>query len=203
MKRRSSRNRIVGLDIGSSSVKAVELQGKPAALSLASLGSAPLQPDTVVDRQIMELNDMSNVIASIFHNQQIKTDRVATGVSGFFVIVKNIFVPQMSREELEESIEWHAEEHIPYDISDVSLEDGQEIKATLAGRDAGTDLAVLRVEGDNLGADKPSPQVPDASMLTVGDFVLAVGRAHPERGVSARASSAQRATDGAYGAAVK
>ena len=121
-KRSLVKKSLVGLDIGSSSVKAVELQGKPGALSLASLGFAPLQPDTVVDGQIMELNDVSHVISAVFQSQQIKTERVAAGVSGSSVIVKNIIVPQMTREELEESIDWHAEEHIPFDISDVSLD---------------------------------------------------------------------------------
>ena len=113
---------LVGLDIGSSSVKAVELQGKPGSLSLVNLGFQGLQPDTVVDGQIMELNDVSGVISTVFSSHQFKTDRVAAGVSGSSVIVKNIIVPQMTREELEESIDWHAEEHIPFEISDVSLD---------------------------------------------------------------------------------
>ncbi|HEV7891268.1 MAG TPA: type IV pilus assembly protein PilM [Pyrinomonadaceae bacterium] len=113
---------LVGLDIGSSSVKAVELAGKPGALSLVNLGFEGLQPDTVVDGQIMELNDVSGVISGLFATNQFKTDRVAAGVSGSGVIVKNIIVPQMTREELEESIDWHAEEHIPFEISDVSLD---------------------------------------------------------------------------------
>jgi len=113
---------LVGLDIGSSSVKAVELQGKPGALSLVNLGFQGLQPDTVVDGQIMELNDVSGVISTVFSSHQFKTDRVAAGVSGSSVIVKNIIVPQMTREELEESIDCHAEEHIPFEISDVSLD---------------------------------------------------------------------------------
>jgi type IV pilus assembly protein PilM len=113
---------LVGLDIGSSSVKAVELAGKPGALSLVNLGFEGLQPDTVVDGQIMELNDVSGVISGLFASHQFKTDRVAAGVSGSSVIVKNIIVPQMTREELEESIDWHAEEHIPFEISDVSLD---------------------------------------------------------------------------------
>jgi type IV pilus assembly protein PilM len=113
---------LVGLDIGSSSVKAVELAGKPGALSLVNLGFEGLQPDTVVDGQIMELNDVSGVISGVFSRHQFKTDRVAAGVSGSSVIVKNIIVPQMTREELEGSIDWHAEEHIPFEISDVSLD---------------------------------------------------------------------------------
>src|SRR6266487_2138615 len=113
---------LVGLDIGSSSVKAVELQRKGGRLELLSLGYENLQTDTIVDGQIMELNNVSNVISSIFNEHQIKTTRVAAGVSGHSVIVKNIVLPQMSREELQESFSWHAEEHIPFDIADVNLD---------------------------------------------------------------------------------
>src|SRR5438552_16302734 len=115
-------NNMVGLDIGSSSVKAVELQGKSGSFQLVSLGYENLQPDTVVDGQIMELNNVANVITSIFGEHQIKTSRVAAGVSGHSVIVKNIVLPQMSEDELQESFSWHAEEHIPFDISDVNLD---------------------------------------------------------------------------------
>jgi type IV pilus assembly protein PilM len=113
---------LVGLDIGSSSVKAVELNKKGNALQLVNLGFENLQPDTIVDGQIMELNNVANVITSIFTEHQIKTSRVAAGVSGHSVIVKNIVLPQMSEDELQESFSWHAEEHIPFDISDVNLD---------------------------------------------------------------------------------
>src|ERR671913_1396216 len=113
---------LVGLDIGSSSVKAVELNKKGNALQLINLGIENLQPDTIVDGQIMELNNVANVITSIFTEHQIKTSRVAASVSGHSVIVKNIVLPQMSEDELQESFSWHAEEHIPFDISDVNLD---------------------------------------------------------------------------------
>src|SRR5215475_11652186 len=113
---------LVGLDIGSSSVKAVELNRKGNSLELLNLGFEHLQPDSVVDGQIRELNDVSNAISAIFSEQHIKTQRVAAGVSGHSVIVKNIVLPQMSEEELQESFSWHAEEHIPFDIADVNLD---------------------------------------------------------------------------------
>jgi type IV pilus assembly protein PilM len=119
---KQAKKNLVGLDIGSSSVKAVELQKKGNSLQLLSLGYENLQPDTIVDGQIMELNNVSNVITSIFNEHTIKTQRVAAGVSGHSVIVKNIVLPQMSEEELQESFSWHAEEHIPFDIADVNLD---------------------------------------------------------------------------------
>lgn len=121
MLKRAKKN-LVGLDIGSSSVKAVELQNRRGTVELVSLGYENLPSDTIVDGQIMELNNVSNVVSSIFREHQIKTDRVVAGVSGHSVIIKNIVVPQMTEEELEESIDWHAEEHIPFDIADVSLD---------------------------------------------------------------------------------
>jgi type IV pilus assembly protein PilM len=111
-----------GLDIGSSSIKMVELEGKLNNLNLVSLGFENLPADTIIDGQIMELNVVSDVIRSVCVNHQVTAERVVTGVSGHSVILKNIILPPMSREELEESIDWHAEEHIPYDLADVSLD---------------------------------------------------------------------------------
>src|SRR6266852_4031816 len=118
----SAKKSMVGVDIGSSSVKAVELQGKNNVFQLVSLGYEGLQPDSIVDGQIMELNSVSNAIGSIFNEHKIKTTKVAAGVNGHSVIVKNIVLPQMTEDELQESFAWHAEEHIPFDISDVNLD---------------------------------------------------------------------------------
>lgn len=113
---------VAGLDVGSSSVKVVELEGKMNSLNLVSLGFENLPDNTIVDGQIMELNTVSDVIQNVCNDHQIKSAQVVTGVSGHSVIVKNIVLPPMSRDELEESIDWHAEEHIPYDLADVSLD---------------------------------------------------------------------------------
>jgi len=121
MWKRASKS-LVGVDIGSSSVKAVELQGKNGNFELVSLGYEGLPPDSIVDGQIMELNAVSHAINNIFNEHKIKTTRVAAGVNGHSVIVKNIVLPQMTNEELQESFAWHAEEHIPFDISDVNLD---------------------------------------------------------------------------------
>ncbi|MBK9155696.1 MAG: type IV pilus assembly protein PilM [Chloracidobacterium sp.] len=113
---------VAGLDIGSSSVKLVELDGKSNQLSLVALGYQNLPDDTIIDGQIMELNVVSDVIQNVCKNFQVNADQVVTGVSGHSVIIKNIVLPPMSEDELEESIDWHAEEHIPYDLAEVSLD---------------------------------------------------------------------------------
>src|SRR5215212_5142561 len=113
---------VAGLDVGSSSIKMVELEGKSNNLNLVSFGYENLPGDTIVDGQIMEMNVVSDVIQNVCATHNVSADKVVTGVSGHSVIIKNIVLPPMSREELEESIDWHAEEHIPYDLSDVSLD---------------------------------------------------------------------------------
>src|SRR5258708_9968205 len=118
----SVKKSMVGVDSGASSVKTVELQGKNNDYQLVSLGYEALTPDSMVDGQIMELNSVSNAIGSIFNEHKIKTTKVAAGVNGHSVIVKNIVLPQMTDDELQESFAWHAEEHIPFDISDVNLD---------------------------------------------------------------------------------
>ena len=113
---------VAGLDIGSSSVKIVELEGKMNSLSLTSLGFENLPGDTIVDGQIMEMNAVSEVIQNICRDHQIKSTKFVTGVSGHSVIIKSIVLPPMSQDELDESIDWHAEEHIPFDLSEVTLD---------------------------------------------------------------------------------
>jgi type IV pilus assembly protein PilM len=113
---------VAGLDIGSSSIKMVELEGKANNLNLVSLGFQNLPADTIIDGQIMELNVVSDAIQSVCNTNAVSSASVVTGVSGHSVIIKNIVLPPMSAEELEESIDWHAEEHIPYDLADVSLD---------------------------------------------------------------------------------
>jgi type IV pilus assembly protein PilM len=113
---------VAGLDIGSSSIKIVELEGKLTNPSLVTLGFENLPADTIVDGQIMELNAVSEVIQHVCKNFQVKSPKFVTGVSGHSVIIKNIVLPTMTPEELQESIDWHAEEHIPFDLSEVNLD---------------------------------------------------------------------------------
>jgi type IV pilus assembly protein PilM len=116
---------LIGLDIGSSAVKAVELKagGKGSdEFQLVNIGLEPLPPEAIVDGAIMDSGAVIDAVQRLFQAQKIKTNDVATGVSGNAVIVKKISLPQMSNEELAESIHWEAEQYIPFDIQDVALD---------------------------------------------------------------------------------
>ena len=105
---------IVGLDIGSSSIKAIELKRSKGEIQVSHLGVEPLASDIVVDSMIVDSGSVSSAISKIFGEHSIKTKQVATSVSGHSVIVKKISVQSMSEAELAESINTEAAQHIPY-----------------------------------------------------------------------------------------
>src|SRR5260370_21378344 len=113
---------IVGLDIGSSCIKAIELKRNRGDVQVAHLGVEPLTSDIVVDSMIVDSGSVSTAISKIFTERGIKTRSVATSVSGHSVIVKKISVQPMSEGELAESINAEAAQHIPFDITDVSVD---------------------------------------------------------------------------------
>src|SRR6201984_645657 len=112
---------LIGLDIGSSSVKAVELKKTKAGYELVSYGIETLAQDTVVDGAIMDAPSVAEKIVSIFDSQKIKAKDVATSVSGHSVIVKRVSMPLMTEEELFDRVQAEASQHIPFDIADVNL----------------------------------------------------------------------------------
>ena len=138
---------IVGLDIGSSCIKAVELKKARGAIELAHLGVEPLASDIVVDSMIVDSGSVSSAISKIFNEHGIKTKAVATSVSGHSVIVKKISIATMSEQELAESIQTEAAQHIPFDISDVNI-DYQVLSEDLGGPQM--DVLLVAVKKDKI-----------------------------------------------------
>ncbi|HSF01802.1 MAG TPA: type IV pilus assembly protein PilM, partial [Solirubrobacterales bacterium] len=113
---------IVGIDIGSSCVKVAEIALKPRGFELVAAGTAPMPPEAIVQGAFLNSSAIVEAIGAALAAAGTKTRRVATAVSGHSVIVKKITLPAMTREELEESIRWEAEQYIPFDINDVNVD---------------------------------------------------------------------------------
>jgi type IV pilus assembly protein PilM len=113
---------LVGLDIGSSAVKAVELKASGKTYKVTGFGTEPLPPDSIVDGAIIDASAVADAIRRLFDGRHIKTKDVAASLSGNAVIVKKISLPIMTDAELAESIYWEAEQYIPFDIQDVNLD---------------------------------------------------------------------------------
>ena len=116
----SKNNPLVGLDIGSSGVKAVELTKLKHGYELTGFAYESLVPDAVVDGAIMDTPAVAESIRRT--TAKFKPRAVATGVSGHSVIVKRVVVPAASKEEVEASIQFDAEQYIPFDFTEVNLD---------------------------------------------------------------------------------
>ncbi|HZR24875.1 MAG TPA: type IV pilus assembly protein PilM [Vicinamibacterales bacterium] len=134
---------VVGLDIGSSAVKAVELKASGKGYKVAAFGVQPVPPDSIVDGAIIDGTAVADAIKRLFENKAFKTKEVAASLSGNAVIVKKINLPVMTEAELSESIYWEAEQYIPFDIQDVNL-DYQILNSGTEGESQGT-MEVLLV----------------------------------------------------------
>ena len=128
---------VVGLDIGSSAVKAVELKASGKGYKVTAFATEPVPPDSIVDGAIIDSAAVSDAIRRLFENKAFKTKEVAASLSGNAVIVKKINLPVMTEAELAESIYWEAEQYIPFDIQDVNL-DYQILNAGTGEESAGT-----------------------------------------------------------------
>jgi type IV pilus assembly protein PilM len=112
----------VGLDIGSSSVKLVQLRERRGAFALNAFDTAPLPPEAIVDGALMNSSAIVQAIQELVARQKLKVREVAIGVRGHSVIIKKIALPRMTQEELDESIQWEAEQYIPFDVKDVNID---------------------------------------------------------------------------------
>jgi type IV pilus assembly protein PilM len=113
---------LVGLDIGSSAIKAIELKPTGKGYRVSAIGVAPVPPDSIVDGAIIDSAAVTAAVRRVLANKAFRCKEVAASLSGNAVIVKKINLPQMTEQELAESIYWEAEQYIPFDIQDVNLD---------------------------------------------------------------------------------
>jgi type IV pilus assembly protein PilM len=113
---------LVGVDIGASSIKVVQLKESRKKLQVVRWGWAPLPPQTIIDGHVMNASAVTETLARIFQDGKIQQRDVAIGVYGQSVIVRKITVPMMTQGELDEQIHWEAEQHIPFDIKLMSID---------------------------------------------------------------------------------
>ena len=112
----------LGLDIGSSMVKLAQLKETKKGFALQHFALAPLPPESIVDGALMNPSAIVDTIKGLLQGNKIKSKEAAISISGHSVIIKKISLPQMTEEELQESIQWEAEQYIPFDINDVNID---------------------------------------------------------------------------------
>lgn len=113
---------VVGLDLGSSSIKMVELKLVGRTYKMTNFGMSPI-PDGLVDGgEIIDPATLSQIIMALHKELGMKSKSVCVGMFGGAVIVKKISMPRIDPKLISEQIQWEAEQYIPFDLSEVNLD---------------------------------------------------------------------------------
>ncbi len=137
---------ILGLDIGSSAIKVVQLNESRSGKVLKSLGIANLPPGAIVEGEIQEKAIIVDSIKKLLKAQKSKKKRVCTSISGYSVIIKKIHLPTTTREELKGIIDVEAEQYIPFDINEVNVD--FEILGQSEGSEDQMDVVIVAAKKD-------------------------------------------------------
>src|SRR5688572_636380 len=112
----------IGLDVGSGFVKVVEVDHSGGQPEVSRIAMRPLQPDAIVEGEIMDYGLVSETVSGLFQEMGLKGRNVITAVGGHDVIIKKIEMDRMKESDAREVIRWEAEQHVPFDIKSVELD---------------------------------------------------------------------------------
>ncbi|MFH1102235.1 MAG: type IV pilus assembly protein PilM [Pseudomonadota bacterium] len=113
---------LAGLDIGSRSIKAAEIVKTRSGFNLKRFGMVTIEPNSIEEGSIKDPEKVAEAIKKLFSENKFKTKNVATSIGGYSVIVKKINVQNMPESQLQDTIQFEAEQYIPFDINDVNLD---------------------------------------------------------------------------------
>jgi len=116
------KDNLVGLDIGSRSIKAAQIVDSKRGPILKHFGIVDIAHGAIEEGTINDPESVAQSIQQLFKSYGIKSSNVAVSIGGYSVIVKKINVQTMAEEQLQETIHFEAEQYIPFDVSDVNLD---------------------------------------------------------------------------------
>lgn len=116
------RQGVVGLDIGSSSIKMAQVNPRRDGFDLVRIASSPVPPEAIVDGALMNFTAIGEAVKNLVQENEVKVRKAACSISGNSVIAKVVTMPAMGAAEMDEQIHWEAEQHIPFSIQDVYLD---------------------------------------------------------------------------------
>jgi type IV pilus assembly protein PilM len=106
---------VIGIDIGSSLIKLVDLEDTPRGYVLKSISQIPLERGIIEDGQVIDQSALTSKIRDLTRLSKLTTKNVATAISGHFAIVKKASFRTMDEDELRDLIVDEADEYLPFD----------------------------------------------------------------------------------------
>ncbi len=116
-----SSKKVIGLDIGSSSIKMAEVLVSRKGAELLSFSFTPTPPGCIAGGEISDVNTLSTAIQNALLDLNSKRKYISTGMWGTAVIVKKITIPRMDKKIIADQLRFEAEQYVPFDIGNVTL----------------------------------------------------------------------------------
>lgn len=116
------KDQLIGLDIGSSTIKVAEVADTKHGYALKRFGLYDMPHGAIEEGVIRDPEEVAETIREAMRAHNIKTSNAAISIGGYSVVVKKINVQSMTEEALQSTIHFEAEQYIPFDISDVNLD---------------------------------------------------------------------------------
>lgn len=183
MARKSMPSAMVGLDIGTDSIKVVEAKRVKDTVSITGLGLARLPEGVIENDVVVDPKALGNAIKALLAEAGIKTKQVTSAIAGqSCLVVRVIEVPKMSPSELAETMKWELERQVPWPPDEVIM-DYQVLEKPDEAPDAKNMevlLAVARLEAINshvqaLTAAGLRPVAIDIQPLAAGRALIDLG----------------------------
>lgn len=167
----------IGLDIGSSAVRAAEVDVEQGRRVVRRYGQVGLEPGWVVDGEIVNVAAVAGALRRLWSSVGFRTHEVVVGVSGPRVFVRQAEVPATDAGDLRSSLRFSAGDLLPIPLEDTSFD------FSLLDRDAGDDgqLRLLLVAGhqDTLRGYLAATESAGLSAVAIDAAPLALLRAVP------------------------
>ena len=112
----------VGLDIGSSAVRAAHLTSGRGTASLLAFGQVALPQGAVVDGEIRDSGPVSEAIAQLWKRAKIRSKKVTVGIANQSVVVRQVDLPFLEEKEFRSSLRFQAADYIPMSVEDAQLD---------------------------------------------------------------------------------
>ncbi len=115
-------NKLVALDIGTSSIKLVEVEQSGRKVSLTAFGFIPTPPGCLNGGEITNPVALAEAVKTLVGQTKTKRKKASTAAWGTVIITKRISIPRIEEHLLGDQLKWEAEQYIPFDINEINLQ---------------------------------------------------------------------------------
>lgn len=113
--------KLLGLDIGSTSIKLCELDFSKSSGTLQNFMMIPIPTGTMGGGEILDTDRLTSTVVKMVKDLKSGRKSAVIGMWGTSVFIKRISIPKVDVKLIAEQLRFEAEQHIPFDINNVSL----------------------------------------------------------------------------------